>query len=138
MSSLPPLSPVEPALLSGTGASVKAPGLHLRCLAGLRWMLRTAFLGIVALWSVLLLLWLTLHWGILPHIAQWRGQMETRASAALGVAVRIGDIAVRSSGWVPSVELQQVVLLDTQSRPALVLPKMLRAGGGLGQSEGSG
>lgn len=86
-----------------------------------------AFLGVVALWSVLLLLWLTLHWGILPHIAQWRGQMETRASAALGVAVRIGDIAVRSSGWVPSVELQQVVLLDTQSRPALVLPRVVAA-----------
>jgi uncharacterized protein (TIGR02099 family) len=114
-------------LLSGTGASVKPPGLHLRCLSGLRCVLRLALVALVALWSVLLLLWLTLHWGILPHIAQWRGQMETRASAALGVAVRIGDIQVRSSGWVPSVELSQVVLLDTQSRPALVLPRVVAA-----------
>ena len=113
--------------MPGTGAPVTTPGLPWRCLKGLRWLLRTALVGVVALWSVLLLLWLTLHWGILPHIAQWRGEMETRASAALGVAVRIGDIEVRSSGWVPSVELRQVVLLDTQSRPALVLPRVVAA-----------
>ena len=67
---------------------------------------------------------LTLHWGILPHIAQWRTPIELRASRALGMPVRIGDITVRSSGWVPSFELRDVVLLDPQQRPALTLPRV--------------
>lgn len=113
--------------MPGAGASVKAPGLPLRCLKGLRWLLRAAVVAVVALWSILLVLWLTFHWGILPHIAQWRGTLETRASAALGVAVRIGDIEVRSSSWVPTVELRDVSLLDTQMRPALVLPRVVAA-----------
>ncbi len=105
------------------------PGRPLQALraawGGVRWTLRVALVGVGALWSILLLLWLVLHWGILPHIAQWRAHIEMQASAALGVPVRIGDIQVRSSGWVPSVELTQVVLLDTQQRPALVLPRVV-------------
>lgn len=127
MSSLPPLSPADPALRPGTAVVVKAPSLQRRGLRALRWLLKSALIGLVAVWSVLLLLWLTLHWGILPHIAQWRGAMETRASTALGVPVRIGDVQADSRGWLPSFELRQVVLLDTQGRPALVLPRVVAA-----------
>jgi uncharacterized protein (TIGR02099 family) len=85
-------------------------------------------LGLVfTAWSVLLIAWLTLHWGILPHIQQWREPIEQRASAALGVPVRIGSIAVRSSGWVPSFELRDVVLLDSAQRPVLRLPRVVAA-----------
>ncbi|MES2992375.1 MAG: YhdP family protein [Pseudomonadota bacterium] len=78
-------------------------------------------------WSLLLIAWLTLHWGILPHIQQWREPIETRASAALGVPVKIGQIAVRSGGWVPSFELREVVLLDAKQQPALRLPRVFAA-----------
>jgi uncharacterized protein (TIGR02099 family) len=82
----------------------------------------------VAVLSLTMLAWLTLHWGILPHIAQWRAPIEARASKALGVPVRIGDITVRSDGWAlslaPSFELRNVVLLDAQQRPALTLPRV--------------
>ena len=93
----------------------------------LRWAVRILF-GLVSLTaSFLLIAWLTLHWGILPHIEQWRPQIEARASAALGVPVRIGAIEVRSSGWVPAVELRDVVLLDASDRPALTLPRVAAA-----------
>lgn len=77
--------------------------------------------------SLLLIAWLTLHWGILPRIEQWRPQIEARASAALGVPVRIGAIEVRSGGWVPAIELRDVRLLDAEQRPALQLPRVAAA-----------
>jgi len=77
--------------------------------------------------SLLVIAWLALHWAILPHIEQWRPQIENRASAVLGVPVRIGGIEVRSSGWVPAVELRDVELLDAHQRPALRLPRVATA-----------
>ena len=55
-----------------------------------------------ALWSLLLIGWLTLHWGILPHIDEWRPQIEQRASAALGLPVRIGRIEVAAPRATPA------------------------------------
>ncbi len=91
----------------------------------LRWLARVLTGGVIAAWSLLLVAWLTLHWGILPHIQQWRPEIEQRASNALGVPVRIGNISVRSSGWIPSVELKGVVLQDKQARAALELPRVV-------------
>ena len=82
---------------------------------------------VIAAWSLVLIAWLTLHWGILPHIEQWRAPIEARASRALGVPVRIGGITVRSGGWVPAIELRDVELLDAQQHPALTLPRVSAA-----------
>ena len=90
-------------------------------------MLRIAATSLVAVWSVLLIAWLTLHWGILNHIDEWRPQIEQRATRALGANVQIGHIAVRSGGWVPSFELRDVVLRDGAGREALRLPRVLAA-----------
>ena len=95
-----------------------------------RWarnLLRLLAAVVVAGWSLLLIAWLTLYWGILPHVDEWRGSMETRASQALGVPVRIGAIRVESRGWVPSLELTDVVLHDAQQREALRLPRVRAA-----------
>jgi len=95
--------------------------------AALRWLSR-ALLGVVlAAWSLLLIAWLILHWGILPHIERWKPQIEARASQALGVPLRIGGISVTSSGWVPALELRDVSLLDARQQPALVLPRVAAA-----------
>ena len=91
----------------------------------LRWLVRFAFGLVVAAWSLMLIGWLSLHWFILPHIQQWRLPIEARASAALGVAVRIGGIEVRSSSWVPALELKDVVLLDSAERVVLRLPRIV-------------
>ena len=115
MSVIPPATKALPSAVAAT------------LLKRLLWLAR-ALLGLVVLaWSLLLIAWLTLHWGILPHIQQWRGPIEARAGAAIGLPVRIGNIAVTSSGWVPSFELRDVQLLDAQSRPALRLPRIFAA-----------
>ncbi len=101
--------------------------MPIRGLRAMLWLMRVLLLSLLVLWSALLLIWLVLHWGILPHIDQWRGAIEQRASSALGIQVQIGEIQVHSSGWVPSVEMRQVVLLDTAKRPALVLPRVVAA-----------
>lgn len=79
----------------------------------------------VAVASVLLLAWLTLYWMILPHIERWRPEIERKTAEAIGVPVQIGAITVRSSAWVPEVELRDVVLLDPQGRTALRLARVL-------------
>ena len=71
--------------------ATSAPVPVLKRWARIRWIAR-ALLGLVVLaWSLLLIAWLTLHWGILPHIQQWREPIQARASKALGVPVRIGE-----------------------------------------------
>ncbi len=83
--------------------------------------------ALVAAWSVALVAWLTLHWGILPRLDSWRPQIEQRAGAALGVPVSIGRITVRSGGWVPAFTLEDVRLLDAQGRVGLALGRVSAA-----------
>ncbi len=80
-----------------------------------------------ALWAVLLVGWLSLHWLILPHIEEWRVPIEARASRMLGTTVKIGAISARSSGWVPALELSNVQVLDAEQRVALTLPRVFAA-----------
>lgn len=77
---------------------------------------------LLMLWSLFLLGWLTLHWGILPHIDRWRPEVEQRASQALGLPVRIARIEVNTASWVPVFSLHDVVLQDRQGQQALRLP----------------
>ena len=103
------------------------PALTAVLLKRLLWVVRSLLGLLVLAWSLLLIAWLTLHWGILPHIQQWREPIEARASKALGLPVRIGNIEVTSSGWVPAFELHEVQLLDAEQRPALRLPRVFAA-----------
>jgi uncharacterized protein (TIGR02099 family) len=101
-----------------------AAGSRLRPLRFLARLL----LGLVgAAWAVLLVGWLSLHWLILPHIEEWRTPIEAQASRMLGSPVKIGAIEVRSSGWVPSIELRDVRILDAEQRVALSLPHVFAA-----------
>ena len=92
-----------------------------------RWLWRVAAGLLLLLWSLALLVWLTLYWGILPRLDDWRPRIEAQASRALGQTVQIGHIAVRSSGWVPAFDLEQVVLRDSAGREALRLPRVCAA-----------
>ena len=118
MSSFPPALPEPAAAPAGTGTLRWAP---------LQWAARLVLVVLAAAASLLLIAWLTLHWAILPHIQQWREPIEMRVSKALGVPVRIGQIELRSSGWVPALELRDVVVLDAEKRPALSLPRVFAA-----------
>jgi len=76
---------------------------------------------------LVVLAWLTLQWGILPHIEDWRPEIERHASRAVGVPVRIGHISVRSSSWIPALDLRDVVLRDASGAEALRLPRVSAA-----------
>ena len=54
--------------------------------------LRLVGWGVLAAWSLALLVWLTFHWGILPRLDEWRPRIEAYASHALGLPVQIGRI----------------------------------------------
>ncbi len=73
---------------------------------------------------VLGLAWATLHFWIVPRIAEFRPALENLARQSLGVPVRIGGVSAQSTGWVPSFELHDIELQDAQGRPALHLPKV--------------
>jgi uncharacterized protein (TIGR02099 family) len=108
--------------------NASAPRTERRRHSGWRVAWRVAFATLFAAWSLLLLAWLTLQWGIVPRVGQWKPQIEQRASAALGVPVAIGAIRVQSSGWMPLIELDDVVLAPRQtnagSGEALRLPNV--------------
>ncbi|MFG6442815.1 YhdP family protein [Roseateles sp. LKC17W] len=104
--------------------------LH-HCNRAARWPLRLCWrvlrvaLGVLALvWSLAVVAWAVLHWGILPQANEWRPWLEREASKALGVELRIGRIAVESGGWMPRMELGDVRVLDASGRPALTLPRV--------------
>ena len=126
MSAIPPATPQPNPSQANAATAVPALPAWARW-APLRWLVRFLIGAVIVIWSVLLVAWLALHWWILPHIEQWRGPIEMLASRALGVSLRIGQIEVRSSGWVPSVELREVQLLDAQQRTALRLPRVFAA-----------
>ncbi len=114
-----------PLIQPVVGAAPSQPALPAAPRRPLRTLLRFVLGLLFVATSLVLTAWLTLHWGILPRIEQWRPQIEVQASKVLGVPVRIGRIAASSSGWVPSFELNEVTLLDAQQRPALQLPRVL-------------
>jgi uncharacterized protein (TIGR02099 family) len=90
------------------------------CWQVLRWLL----VVLALLWGLAVVAWVVLHWAILPHANDWRPWLEREASKALGVELRIGRITVESGGWMPRMELGDVVVLDAAGRPALQLPRV--------------
>ncbi|MDT7834054.1 YhdP family protein [Aquabacterium sp. OR-4] len=100
-------------------------GTALWRLLGRIW--RLAFGALLLLASLAVVAWLTLHWGILPRIDEWRPRVEREASRAIGAPVSIGRITVRSGSWVPAFELSDVVLRDARGREALRLPRVAAA-----------
>ncbi|WP_296491575.1 YhdP family protein [Rhodoferax sp.] len=100
------------------------PSKLLKTWSGLtRWLLAV----VVVAWLLLGLAWGALHWVIVPRIGEFRPQLETRASQALGVTVRVGAVSAQTNGMVPSFELLDVTLLDAQGRVGLSLPRVLIA-----------
>lgn len=81
----------------------------------------------LAFWLLLTIAWGALHGWIVPRIGDFRPQLEAHAARALGVPVTIGAITARTEGLIPSIELQDVSLLDAQKRPALHLPRVVVA-----------
>ncbi len=73
---------------------------------------------------VLVVLWLTLQWGILPNVHRWREPIQQHAGRVLGLPVTIGAIHARATGLMPDLELTDVVVHDAANREALRLPRV--------------
>ncbi|GKT22949.1 TIGR02099 family protein [Acidovorax sp. SUPP3334] len=80
---------------------------------------------LIAFWLLVAVAWGVLHGWIVPRIGDFRPQLETHATRALGVPVRIGALSARSDGLVPTFELNDVALLDPEGRVALSLPRIV-------------
>lgn len=93
----------------------------------MRVAVRVAGSLVLLAWSLFVVAWLVLHWAILPRIDHWRPDLERAASRALGVPAEIGHVRVESHGWVPTLELAQVRLRDSQGRVALQLGRVQAA-----------
>ena len=65
--------------------------LHRLALPSVRALWRAAVLLVVTVWSLCLLAWLILHWGILPRLDEWRPSIERLASRALGQTLTIAS-----------------------------------------------
>lgn len=100
------------------------PSRLLKIMAGFaRWSLGL----LLAFWLLLTIAWGALHGWIVPRIGDFRPQLEAHAARALGVPVKIGAIAARTEGLIPSIELSDVALLDASGRSALHLPRVVVA-----------
>lgn len=79
------------------------------------------------MWLLLAVAWGALHGWIVPRIGDYRAQLEAQAGRALGVPVRLGTISARTEGLMPTIELGDVALLDSEGRQALRLPRVVVA-----------
>jgi len=61
---------------------------------------------------------------LLPHIDDWRTNVESTASAALQARVSVGRIEADWQGLQPRLLLSDVVLMDADGRTALTLPQV--------------
>ena len=65
-----------------------------------------------------------MHIFIVPRIADYRVWLQTQASQAVGLQVRIADVRVTGGWLVPWFEASQVQLLDAQGQETLRLPSV--------------
>lgn len=66
---------------------------------------------------------LAVRYLVLPHVNEWRPQIERQVSAALGVSLSIGEIAASWSGMSPTLSVDKVEVRDKQGQVLLNIPK---------------
>jgi uncharacterized protein YhdP len=103
-------------------ASIASPTRALRAFA---WWAKAALWLVLGLWAALSLTWGALHLVIVPRLDQWRPQLETLATRALGVKVTLGDLQAQTASPIPTFELSNVRLYDRQGREALHLDRVV-------------
>jgi len=100
--SAPPLAPLA------------APSRWTRAVFAALWLVGAA-------WLIIILAWSTLNMFIVPRIGDYRELLQTQASRAMGMPVKIGRISAEGGWWVPLFDIHDLQLLDAQGREALKL-----------------
>ena len=67
---------------------------------------------------------LALRYSVLPHIENYRGDLERLASQRLGQSVSIGHVAASWQGISPDLTLLDVRIADAEGRPALAFSRV--------------
>ena len=84
-----------------------------------------SLLGLLIVSSALVLIAAgLLHGWVVPHMDDLRPRMETYLSDKTGHNVQIGNITAESSGFLPSFDLKDVLILDDQHTPLLTLGRV--------------
>ena len=97
---------------------MRAPRLLKLAAKLMQWSLRL-LLGMVLLLACAVA---ALHWWIVPRINDFRPQVESRLSRALGVPVRIDQLqADGDNGLVPAIAVQGLHVLQADGSPGLTL-----------------
>jgi uncharacterized protein (TIGR02099 family) len=65
-----------------------------------------------------------LHRWVIPNINDWRPRIESYLSDKIGHPIKIGSIKAKSTGLIPSFDIEQVQVLDTAHKPALQLGRV--------------
>ena len=71
------------------------------------------------LYFVLALLILGLRYAVLPHVEDYRADIEQTLSSSLGLPVTIARIDAHWQGWLPFLALHDLAVHDREGRPAL-------------------
>ena len=79
---------------------------------------------VAVLWIAFAILVLVLRHLVLPHVDDYRPQIERLASRALGETVRIGAIHASLRGLRPSLTLQSLEVVDAKGGETLALPSV--------------
>lgn len=82
--------------------------------------LRTLIIGLLMFYFAAATVMLGVRYLVLPHINEWRPQIERRLSEALGARVTMGEIAVSWSGLNPSLSLENLRLRDRATNQELL------------------
>ena len=117
-------APTRPTSSPTDRAAWDTPPKSLRLMAAVaRWVWGL----VIAIGLLLGATWLALHEWIVPRIEDFRPRLESLASQAVGIPVRVGSISGWSSGLVSTFELKDVTLQDAAGRQVLLLPRVLVA-----------
>ena len=95
-----------------------------RGLRALLWTLRLTWMLIVLAYFAFGSTVLLTRYYLLPHIDEWRTQIESAATAALHARVSVGRIEADWQGLRPRLRLSDVVLTDANGATVLALPQV--------------
>ncbi len=87
-------------------------------------LLRWLAWGLLSLSILVGLTWAILHFWIVPRISELRPQLERMASQAVGLPVSLGALTVKSNGWAPVLEINDLRIHNAAGLAALTLPAL--------------
>ena len=85
---------------------------------------RWAVGALLVFWLLVFVAWGALHAFIVPRIGDYREWLQTQASQAIGLQVRVASVRAAGGWLVPWFEADQVTLLDAQGQTVLRLPRV--------------